>query len=156
MLTSVNLVFSFLAMLVNPRPLRKLRSNTHAKMHTRNVHRRKENISLFILNLTCIRKRNLIQKNVFKHVLTRRKIAYLKQRNTTQKHKSRNCIFIHFIKLKFIKMHIPQGGKIKKSVCLVFFSCFLFVYYLSGLHLPIFQIITSRFPTFLRVDFLPF
>ena len=50
LLTSVNLVFSFLAMLVIPRPLRKLRSNTHAKMHTRNVHRRKENISLFILN----------------------------------------------------------------------------------------------------------
>ena len=50
LLTSVNLVFSILAMLVIPRPLRKLRSNTHAKMHTRNVHRRKESISLFILN----------------------------------------------------------------------------------------------------------
>lgn len=127
LLTSVNLVFSFLAMLVNPRPLRKLRSNTHAKMHTRNVHRRKENISLFILNLTCIRKRNLIQKNVFKHILTRRKIAFLKQRNTTQKHKNRNCIFIHFIKLKFIKMHIPQGGKIKKIRML---GVFLVVFYL--------------------------
>ncbi len=45
----------------------------------------------------------------------------------------------------------------KKSVCLVFFLVvFLFVYYLSGLQLPIFQTITSLFPTFLRVDFLPF
>lgn len=46
--------------------------------------------------------------------------------------------------------------KQKNPYAWCFFSCFLFVYYLSGLQLPVFQTITNRFPTFLRVNFLPF
>ena len=45
-------------------------------------------------------------------------------------------------------MHIPHGGKIKKSVCLVFFSCFyLFI---------ICRACNSLYFKQLQADFLPF